>query len=159
MNWSYPPQLRISYKGRIYLSEIRRPIPAQPNFHTLYKSEQCSLKHELFSGFLVSYERWVYELCIHINFSPRNHIFVFIWQPFQKCKVFFGTHGRAKYPSNHGFSFHIKTMTGGVTIVAFTICIGMNYYVIMYICMHWKWPKVSEIIWWRTLFQRSLQEN
>ena len=29
-----------------HLSQIGGPIPAQPNFYTLYKSEQCSSKHE-----------------------------------------------------------------------------------------------------------------
>ena len=73
---------------RIYLSQIGRLIPAQPNFHTLYKSEQCSPKHELFSNFLVSYKSWVYEFFIHIKLFPQNHIF-FLRQPFQKCIAFF----------------------------------------------------------------------
>ena len=40
--------------------KIGRQIPAQPNFHTLYKSDQCSSKHELFSDFLVSYKTLVH---------------------------------------------------------------------------------------------------
>ena len=33
------------------LSQNRQPTLAQPNFHTLYKSGQYSLKHKLFSDF------------------------------------------------------------------------------------------------------------
>ena len=62
-------------------------IPAQPNLYTLYKSDQCSSMHELFSDFLVSYESWDYKLFIYINFFPKNHM-CFIWQQFQKCNVF-----------------------------------------------------------------------
>ena len=33
------------------LSQNRQPTLAQPNFHTLYKSGQYSLKHKVFSDF------------------------------------------------------------------------------------------------------------
>ena len=92
MNLSYHPQF--CKLQRTHLSQIGRLIPAQPNFHTIYKSEQCSPKHEFCSDLLVSYESWVHELSIHINLSSQNYIF-FIWQPFQKCKVLFETPCRA----------------------------------------------------------------
>ena len=47
----------ISTLRNFSLSQNRHPILAQPNFHTLYKSSQCSPKHELFSDLLVSYDR------------------------------------------------------------------------------------------------------
>ena len=82
---------RLSSNG-LTSRKIERLIPAQPNFHTLYKSEQCSFKHELFLDVLVSDESWDHKLSIHVNHSPQNQIF-FIRQPFQKCIVFFETHG------------------------------------------------------------------
>ena len=85
---------RLSSNG-LTSRKIERLIPAQPNFHTLYKSEQCSFKHELFLDVLVSDESWDHKLSIHVNHSPQNQIF-FIRQPFQKCIVFFETHGRGK---------------------------------------------------------------
>ena len=78
---------RLSSNG-LTSRKIERLIPAQPNFHTLYKSEQCSFKHELFLDVLVSDESWDHKLSIHVNHSPQNQIF-FIRQPFQKCIVFF----------------------------------------------------------------------
>ena len=41
----------ISTLGDFSLSQNRQPILAQPNFHTLNKSGQCSPKHKLFSDF------------------------------------------------------------------------------------------------------------
>ena len=71
------------------LSQNRHPILAQPNFHTLYKSGQCSPKHELFSiFFLVSYDRWDLQPYIHMKIS-RKCFTVFIWQIIQKCQLFF----------------------------------------------------------------------
>ena len=41
------------------LSQNGQPILAQPNFHNLNNSSQCSPKHKLFSDvFLVSYDKW-----------------------------------------------------------------------------------------------------
>ena len=48
----------ISTLGDFSLSQNGQPILAQPNFHTLNKSGQCSPKHKLFSDFVVSYDRW-----------------------------------------------------------------------------------------------------
>ena len=42
--------------GDFMLSQNGQPTLAQPNFHTLNKSGQCSPKHELFSGVIVSYD-------------------------------------------------------------------------------------------------------
>ena len=94
MNVPYHPQF--CKLQRIYLLEIGRLIPAQPNFHTLYKREQCSPKHELFSDFVVSYDSWVYELSVHIKVSPQNHIF-----------LLFGSHFKSVYFS--GDALYIKT--------------------------------------------------
>ena len=47
----------ISTLGDFSLSQNGQAILAQPNVHTLNKSGQCSPKHELFSGILVSYDR------------------------------------------------------------------------------------------------------
>ena len=47
----------ISTLGDFSLSRNGQPILAQPNFHSLYKSGQCSPKHKLFSDLLVSYDR------------------------------------------------------------------------------------------------------
>ena len=60
----------------------------QPSFHTLLQKWAVLTQfHELVSDFLVSYERWIHKLPIHINLFPQNHIY-FIWQPFQKCLTF-----------------------------------------------------------------------
>ena len=96
---------RLSSNG-LTSRKIERLIPAQPNFHTLYKSEQCSFKHELFLDVLVSDESWDHKLSIHVNHSPQNQIF-FIRQPFQKCIVFIRqpfqkciVYGKAKFRFN-----------------------------------------------------------
>ena len=47
----------ISTLGDFSLSQNGQPFLAQPNFHTLNKSGQCSPKHKLFSDFWVSYDR------------------------------------------------------------------------------------------------------
>ena len=47
----------ISMLGDFSLSQNGQPILAQPNFHTLNKSGQCSPKNKLFSDFWVSYDR------------------------------------------------------------------------------------------------------
>ena len=41
----------ISMLGNFSLSQNGQPILAQPNFHTLNKSGQCSPKHQIFSDF------------------------------------------------------------------------------------------------------------
>ena len=43
--------IAISMLGDFSLSQIGQPNLAQPDFHTLYKSGQCSPKHELFLDF------------------------------------------------------------------------------------------------------------
>ena len=65
-----------------------KKILMQPKFHTLYKSGQCSPKHELFSDFLVSYDRSHLQPSIHIQISRKCFTFV-IWQTIQKCQLFF----------------------------------------------------------------------
>ena len=47
------------------LSQNRQPILAQPYFHTLYKSGQCSPKHKLFSNF------WC-----HMTDETFSHIYI-----------------------------------------------------------------------------------
>ena len=48
------------YAGGRLAQPNGQPILAQRNFHTLYKSGQCSTKHELCSDFLVSYDRSIH---------------------------------------------------------------------------------------------------
>ena len=80
----------ISMLGDFSLSQNGQPILAQPNFHTLYKSGQCSPKHELFSDFLVSYDRWDLQPSIHMKISRKCFTFL-IWQNIQMCQLFFET--------------------------------------------------------------------
>ena len=86
------------------LSQTGMLIPAQPNFHTLYKSEQGSPKHKLFLDFLVSYESWVHKLFIHMNLLPQNHI-LFIEQPFQKCIVLL------RHPVLDKYWMHVRALS------------------------------------------------
>ena len=79
--------------GDFSISQNGQPILAQPNFHTLYKRDQCSLKHKLFSKLLVSYDRWDLQPSIHMKIS-RKFVTVFIWQTIKKCQLFFETPGR-----------------------------------------------------------------
>ena len=57
INHKFTISSSISTLGDFSLSQNGQPILAQPNFHTLNKSGQCSPKHKLFSDFLVSYDR------------------------------------------------------------------------------------------------------
>ena len=53
INHKFTIPLLISTLGDFLLSQNGQPILAQPNFHTLNKSGQCSPKHTLFSDLLV----------------------------------------------------------------------------------------------------------
>ena len=64
-NHKFITPLAISTLRDFSLSQNRQPILAQPNFHTLYKSGQCSPKHKLFSVFFVSWHRWDLQPHIH----------------------------------------------------------------------------------------------
>ena len=66
-----------------------QPILAQPNFHTLYKSGQCSPKHKLISDFCESYDRWDIQLSIHIKVS--RIVSLFFLADYSKCQLFFET--------------------------------------------------------------------
>ena len=79
-NWSWSYHIKFSFvsSNRLTSHKIGRQISAQPNFHTLYKSDQCSSKYELFSDFLVSYESWVHKLSKYIYIYkpfPQNYIY------------------------------------------------------------------------------------
>ena len=54
INYKFIRPSAISMLGDFSLCQNVQPILAQPIFHTLYKSGQCSPKHELFSNVLVS---------------------------------------------------------------------------------------------------------
>ena len=88
INHKFIRPLAISMLGDFSLSQIGQPNLAQPNFQTLYKSGQCSPKHELFSDFLVSYYRWNLQPSIHMKIFRKCFTF-FIWQTIQKCQLFF----------------------------------------------------------------------
>ena len=79
----------ISMPRDVSPSQNGQLILAQPKFHTLYKSCQCSPKQKLFSDFWVSYDRWDLQPSIHIKNSRKCFTF-FIWQTIQKCQLFFG---------------------------------------------------------------------
>ena len=70
------------------LSQNRQPTLAQPyNFHTLYKSGQCSLKHKLFSDLLVSYDRLDLQPYIYMNISRKS--FSFYLADYSKVSTFY----------------------------------------------------------------------
>ena len=52
INHEFTRPSSISMQGDFSLSQNGQPILAQPNFHTLNKSGQCSPKHKLFSDFV-----------------------------------------------------------------------------------------------------------
>ena len=61
--------------GASHLSQNGQPFSAQPNFHTHYKSDQCSPKHKIF--FLcVSYERRDLLPYMYENWQKMFHIFL-----------------------------------------------------------------------------------
>ena len=58
INHKFTRPSSISMLGDFSLSQNGQPILAQPNFHTLYKTGQCSPKHKSISDFLMSCDRW-----------------------------------------------------------------------------------------------------
>ena len=72
MKVSYHPQF--CKLQRIYISQIGRLIPAQPNFHTLYKSEQFSPKHELFRTFWCHMKVELMSLHTYKTFPLESYI-------------------------------------------------------------------------------------
>ena len=77
----------ISTLGDFSLSQNGQPILAQPNFHTLYQSGQCSPKHEFFQ---ICWCHMIDQTFSHpyiLKISRKCCIF-FIWQTIQKCQLF-----------------------------------------------------------------------
>ena len=109
------------------LSQNRQPTLAQPNFHTLYKSGQYSLKHKLFSDFLVSYDRWDLQPYIFMKIS-RKSFTVFNWQTIQKCQLFIEPPGIC--------TLWMCLSTSGSLMSGFSVCCvkTMSYY-----CSHTVW--------------------
>ena len=110
----------LSYTLNFVSSPIGRLIPAQPNFLTLHKSEQCSPRHELFSDFLVSYESWDHNLSIHIKLFPRIVCFT-IPQLFQKCMFFFETPGIGACYMICSYSYHVTSFHDPVEREVFVV--------------------------------------
>ena len=77
INHKFIRPLAISMLGNFSLGQIGQPNLAQPDFHTLYKSVQCSPKHELFLDFLVSCDMRSSAIHTYTNFQKMFHIFLF----------------------------------------------------------------------------------
>ena len=77
----------ISMLRDVSLSQNGQLILAQPNFHTLYKSGQCSPKYKLISDCLMSYDRWdLQPWSIHLTISRK--CFSFYLADFPKVSTF-----------------------------------------------------------------------
>ena len=111
----------ISTLGDFSLSQNRQPILAQPNFHTFYKSGQCSSKHKLFSDLLVSYNRWDLQPHIHMKIS-RKYFTVLIWQTIKKCQLFFETPGITSTVYWVEIFSNALQWSGGGIIMGFFLC-------------------------------------